>query len=460
MIRFLITRWPRLACVALALSIVFLFDAPAFAISTSDVIEMFKYTYGSTKLAYLASMEIVLWNILSKRMVPIGGRGQWIIPIRTRNAGVFRGMREGGALTTRRSQARTAEATFALQEFHGIVNVSWKMLQDARKDEYAMERALDFMDDAFRARVFRLLNADLLGYGRGELGILPAADNQTTVTVRSNPLVDLGMIVDLMDASDDNTLLVDGQEVTAINIQDRAITTGSAAAGTAAGDYWTVADSVDTTNGSQHMLGIGAWISESNPAAVVGNIGGINRGTAGNEYWQASELDNGGTLRPLTEDLLLQGQDLCRERGGKPVTDYMSNLAIIRRYHEYLREDTYFALGQVKEFGDGIGVGRDEGAMDSSENGEGDTPYRFSGTPWRAEPFMDANRIYGFNRNHFWIGHGENEVPRPLSEIFDDMVSYFKPTDNADFEVVSYFQGELVGDNPMASFVVRDVAES
>lgn len=460
MIRFLITRWPRLAPIALALLICFTFVDSAFAISTSDVIEMFKYTYGSTKLAYLASLEIVLWNILSKRQVPVGGRGQWIIPIRTRNAGVFRGMREGGALTTRRSQARTAEATFALQEFHGIVNVSWKILQDARKDEYAMERALDFMDDAFRARVFRLLNADLLGYGRGELGILPAADNQTTVTVRSNPLVDLGMIVDLMDASDDDTLLVDGQEVTSISVQDRTITTGSAAAGTAAGDYWTVADSVDATNGSQHMLGIGAWISESNPATVVGNIGGINRATAGNEYWQSSELDNGGTLRPLTEDLLLQGQDLTRERGGKPVTDYMSNLAIIRRYHEYLREDTFFNLGQIKEFADGVGVGRDEGAMDSSEGGEGDTPYRFSGTPWRAEPFMDANRIYGFNREHFWIGHGENEVPRPLSEIFDDMVPYFKSTDNADFEVVSYFQGELLGDNPMASFVVKDVAES
>lgn len=460
MIRFLISRHPRVAIAMLALIALFTFDSSAFAISTSDVIEMFKYTYGSTKLAYLASMEIVLWNILSKRQVPVGGRGQWIIPIRTRNAGVFRGMAEGGALTTRRSNARTAEATFALQEFHGVVNVTWKMLQDARKDEYAMERALDFIDDAFRTRVFRLLNADLLGYGRGELGILPAADNQVTVTVRSNPLVDLGMIVDLMDASDDDTKLVTAQDVTAISVQDRTITTGSAAAGTAAGDYWTVADSVSVANGSQHMLGIGAWVSESNPAAVVGNIGGLNRATAGNEYWQSSEIDNGGTLRPLTEDLLLQGQDLCRERGGKPVSDYMSNLAIIRRYHEYLREDTFFNLAQVKEFGDGVGVGRDEGAMDASENGEGDTPYRFSGVPWRAEVFMDANRIYGFNREHFWIGHGENDVPRPLSEIFDDMVPYFKATDNADFDIVSYYQGEMLGDNPPASFVVKDIAES
>jgi hypothetical protein len=75
-------------------------------------------------------------------------------------------------------------------------------LQDARKSEFAFERAIDFVDTAFRARMFRLMNADLLGYGRGELGILPAADNQAEVTVRAMPLVDLGMVIDLMDATD------------------------------------------------------------------------------------------------------------------------------------------------------------------------------------------------------------------------------------------------------------------
>lgn len=456
----LLAKWPRAAMIVLTFLFLLSSSTEAYAVSTTDVIEMFKYTYGATQLLYLAAEEIVLWRILQRKQAPLGGRGQFLMPIRTRNTGVFVGHTEGGAKTTRRAQPDTTEASFALQEFHGIYDLSWKMIQDARKDEYAFERALDFMDNAFRTRVFRLLNAELLGYGRGELGILPAADNDTIITVRALPLTDTGMIVDLMDASDNDTKLLDARTVTAIDIPNRTITTsGAAAAGTAAGDYYTVADSVSSA-GSLHMAGILAWIDSANPAAVVGNLGGINRSTAGNEFWQSTVLDNSGTNRPMTEDLLLQGLDITRERGGKPVTDFMSNLNIIRRYHESLREDTFFAMGQVKEFGAGVGKGRDEGGMSSGADSDGETIYRFSGIPWRAEMFMDSNRLIGFNRDHFFIGHGENEVPQPLSEIFDGMVNFFTDTANTTFEVVSYWQGELICDNPPASFTVRDIAES
>lgn len=429
--------------------------------ATTDVIEMFKYTYGSDRLLYLAAQEIVAWRILSRKKSPVGGRGQWLLPIQTKNTGVFVGHSEGGALSTRRSQPDTQEASFALQEFHGIWDISWKMLQDARKDEYSFARAVDFMDASFRRRVFRLLNADLLGTGVGELGILPAADDATQVTVRGLPLVDLGLIVDLMDATNDNSLLVDGQAVTAIDVPNRAITTATSVSGSAATDYFTVADTV-ATGSSLHMLGLLAWIDDANPRAAVGNIGGLNRSTAGNEFWQATDLGNSGTNRALTEDLMLQGLDTCRERGGTVVSDFMSNLAIIRRYHENLRADTFFALGAIKELGGKVGIGRDEAAMSSGENTEGETIYQFSGIPWRAEMFFDANKIIGLNREHLFIGHGENEVPRPISEIFDEMTPFFTmpSTAAAKFEVLSYWQGELLGDNPPAHFVIKDIAES
>lgn len=462
MFTYLFTRFPSAAPLICALLAVLMCADVALAVSTTDVIEMFKYTYGTDKLLYLASQEIVLWRILSRKPMAMGGRGQAIMPIRTKNAGLFRGITQAGTLPTDRSQPDTQEATFSLQEFYGVVDVSWKMLQDARKDEYSFERALDFIDQSFRTRVFRLLNADLLGYGRGELGILPAADNQAEITVRAMPLVDLGMLVDLMDASDDDTRVgPDNTAVTAINVDTNTITTGTAGAGTAAGDYFTVAGSVRAASGSLHMNGILAWIDTDNPVAVVGNLGGINRSTAGNEFWKSTVLDNGGVNRPLTEDLLLQAFDAVRKKGGKPVTDIMSNLNIIRRYHELIKQDVFFALGSgPKELGEGAGVGRDESGMKGGENGAGETIYRFSGVPWRAEPFFDANRIIGFNREHFWIGHGENEVPRPLAEIFDDMVPYFTRTTSAKYDIESYYQGDLICDNPPASFKVEDIAES
>src|SRR5262245_33308504 len=129
--------------------------------ATTDVVNLFKYTYGSERMQYLAAQEIVLWRILSRKQTPMGGRGQWILPVQIRNTGVWVGHLEGGAKTTRRAQPSSTEATFSLQEFHGIWDVSWKMLQDSRKDEFAFARAIDFLDSSFRRRTFRLLNADL-----------------------------------------------------------------------------------------------------------------------------------------------------------------------------------------------------------------------------------------------------------------------------------------------------------
>lgn len=477
MIRFVLRFTPRwFSVICLALLALIILPSTVHAAATTDAINMFKYTYGIERLIYLAIQEIVAWRIFSKRKSPMGGRGQWIVPIQTANTGVWVGHTEGGAKTTRRAQPTTTEATFFMQEFHGIWDVSWKMLQDAMKDEYAFERAADFLDESFRRRTFRLLNADIIGTGRGELASLPAADNgDATFVVSSLPLADQGMIVDLIDASDDSTAVgVTAQAVSSINVQTRTIVTaGGAGAGTAAGDYFTVADSIRTLARSNHTFGLRAWLDTVNPSFIIlgsssgntggglANLGGIDRSTAANIFWTGNKLSNSGTLRPLTEDLMMQLIDLIRERGGRVITDWMSNLAIIRRYHESLRADVFFALTSIKELGDKIGLGRTESQMQSGENSEGETPYQFSGIPWRAEAFFAANALAGFNRECFYIGHGDNEVPRPIAEIFgEDMVSFFARTANTTFEVDSYWQGQLLCDNPPAGGIIYDVAES
>lgn len=464
MISFLLTRWPKVAVAVLGLFFVLGFEHAAYAaaVSTSDVLEMLKYTYGTDRVLYLASLEVVLWNVLKRKQMAMGGRGQALMPIRTKNAGIFRGITEGGTLPTDRAIADTQEASFALQEFYGAINVTWKLIQDARNDRFAFERAVDFVDTAFRARMFRLINADLLGTGRGELGILPAADNQSTVTVASMPLVDLGMIIDLMDDTDNNTKIINGEAVTAVDVINNTVSQTSAAAGTAAGDYYTAAGSVSSA-GSLHMAGILAWISDVNPAAVVGNLGGINRATTGNDFWKSTLLTNpagAGTNRPLTEDLLLQGMDSVRKRGGVQIDAWMSNLNIVRRYHETLRQDTFFALSQVKEFGGGVGSGREDSGMKQGENSDGATIYRFSGVPWHVDPFFQANKLVGFNTEHFWIGHGENEVPQVLSEVFDGNLPYFTKTASSYFDIEYYWQAELISDAPNAGVQIADIAES
>ena len=460
MLTYLVLRHRIAAIVALTLFILFGVDVQAaLAVSVTDVVEAFKYTYGAAEVAYLASEEIVAWNFLKKKPAEgLGGRGAFIIPFRTVNAGVFRGHAEGGAKTTRRSQPDTVEAVFSLQEFHGVVDASWKMLHDMTKSANAFERGLDFIEKAQRTRVMRLLNAEVNGYGKGELGILSAADDDTTITVRALPFLEKGMIVDLMDASDDNTLLLDGVTVSSVDIKNRTVTFASSPTGSAATDYFTVADTV-TSSASQHLAGLGAWISDANPSSCVGNLGGINRSTAGNEFWQATVLSNSGTNRPFTEDLGIELLDTIRERGGKNPDAWMSNLKIIRRYHGDLREDVFYAMQGMPGTISG-GTGRDESGMSKGKDGKGKTPYKFSGIDWHAEPYMDANRIWGMSTENIFIGHGDNELPAPLSEVFDGLISFFTDTSNTTFEIVSYWQGEIVCDNPMALGMISDVSES
>ena len=422
--------------------------------STTDVIEAMKYTYGVDQVLYLLNEEVVTWNMFQKMKKPLGGRGQFIMPIMVKNPGAWTGITEGGALPSNLNPD-TAEATFSLQEYTGLYNMSWKLLQDARNSKFAFQTALKMMEPGFRRRVLKLINADFISDGLGKLASLPAADDQVTITVDALPSVDVGMVVDVMD-TDNNTKHGNSLTVTAVDVVNRTITLSGAPSGTAASDYVVIQDTV-SSSASLHTNGLLGIIDDANPPNA--NFGGINRSTAGNEYWESAVLANSGTNRALTEDLMLQLEDLVREKGGAKLNAYMSNLAIIRRYHELLKDDVFYAMSSPQAL-DGGGLGRKGGSnQKGKKGGDGRSIYKFSGKPWHVEPYFAANTIIGMDTEHFYIGHGENAAPRPVSEIFDG-TPFFRQTSNATFEVAWYWQGQLLSDNPAAGAKIEDVAEA
>ena len=134
--------------------------------STSDVIEALKYTYGVDQVLYLVNQEIVTWNLFQKIKKPLGGRGQFLMPILTKNPGAWTGLSEGGTLPSNLNPD-TQEASFSLTEFAGLYNMSWKLLQDARNSKFAFQTALKMMEQGFRRRVLKLINGDLISDGLG-----------------------------------------------------------------------------------------------------------------------------------------------------------------------------------------------------------------------------------------------------------------------------------------------------
>ena len=427
--------------------------------STTDVIEAMKYTYGVDQVLYLVNQEVVTWNLFQKIKKPLGGRGQFIMPIMVKNPGSWTGLAEGGSLPSNLNPD-TTEASFSLQEFAGLYNMSWKLIQDARNSKFAFQTALKMMEEGFRRRILKMINADLISDGLGKLAILPAADDATEITVNSLPSVDVGMVVDVMDASNNTSVLGNSLTVNAVDVPNRTVTLSGAPSGTAATDYMVIQDTVGSGI-AYHTNGLLSIIDDANPpGASVGNFGGINRSTAGNEFWKSIVLSNSGTNRALTEDLIMQLEDSVREKGGGSLNAYVSNLAIVRRYHELLREDTYFAMSSPKALDGGSGVGRSGAVQVQGEDGgDGQTIYRFSGNPWHVDPYFAANTIIGMDKKHFYLGHGEHPVPRPVSEIFDG-TSFFRQTTSTTFEVAWYWQGQLLSDNPAAGAKIEDVAES
>lgn len=424
------------------------------ATTTTNIINSLKYVYGANKVAFLFNQESPTYNMLAKVKKGLGGRGQFIIPLLTKNAGAWKGISEGGALPSALAPA-TAEATFALHEFTGMADTTWKLIQDSSSDKFAFQTVIQTLGDSLKRRILRNLNADFVDNGKGRLAVWTVADDVSGFTSAFQPRLETGMVIDVMAVSDDDTLRGSALTVTGYDPVAKTFTTSANPTGTAAGDYAVIAATCDisVTTTSLHTNGLLGVVSDSNPAAVVGNYGGINRSTAGNEYWKATVLSNSGTNRPLTEDLLLQAQDAIRIKGGGKLNAWMSNMPIIRRYHEMLSAERYFALSRPGVIGGGIGRENKE------VNDEGLTPYEFSGIPWYVDPYFTNNVILGLDTSHFFVGVGDNEVPRPVGEIFDN-VPYFRQTNNATFEIPWYYQCELLSDNPAAGVQVQDVAEA
>lgn len=421
--------------------------------ATTNVIEALKYTYGSDRVNLILNERCIAWNLFGKKKVRAGGRGQFLIPIYHQLPEGISGTTEGGAKPTA-LQPDTSEATFSLQEYTGNYDITWKLMSDANGgSKMALEKALTMLDKGIRIGFCQDLSNDMLSDGRGVLAFLPAADDSSPCTVSRPIRARKGMVVDIMD-TDNDTKHLDSGTVTAVDTNANTIAVSGSISGTGANDYFVREDTCDdSVNDALHVNGLLGIVNNADPATVVGDYGGIDRGTAGNEYWESVVLANGGENRALTEDLLLEAILDARLKGGGEIDRILTNPRIYRRYYQL------FAAESTRERG-GEGISGALGPQDAVNMSKtGETALSFSGIPVHFDDFAPANTVFLLDTSTFKIAHGQNSVPQAVSATFNRANS-FVDTSNTTFEIPWWWQGELICDNPAGSARIDDLSES
>ena len=420
---------------------------------TADVIEALKYSYGAEKLEMALNDKCLTWNLFKKQQVAAGGRGQFIVPLYNQLPEGISGITENGTLPSN-ADPDTSEATFSLQEIAGVYNVSWKLLSDARNDKFAFQNAVEMQERGFNVAFCQDLGNEMLDDGRGRLAILPAADNTSPVTVSRPIRVRDGMVIDIMD-TDDDTKHLDSGTVSGVDHTLNTVATSGSITGTAASDYIVRQDTTDdSVNDALHLNGLLGIVDNDDPAAVVGDYGGIDRATAGNEFWESIVNSNSGTNRTLTEDLILTTQLDIRVKGQGDPDVLLCGPGVYKRYYELFAQDRFIMMNQGEMGGMSGELGPKSGISDT-----GRTSLSFSGMKLHIDDFAAANTMLLLDTSTFQIAHGQNRVPQAVSETFD-RANFFSETTSAGFDVRWWWQGELVCKSPASNGKIEDISES
>lgn len=271
----------------------------------------------------------------------VGGK-YVVFPIRTkRNQGI--GARREGELLPTPGQQGYAAARVGLKYLYGGVRLTGQTIELADSNPQAFVSALDQEISGLKSDLVKDQNRQFYGDGSGALGTATAIGTtvQTFTSTTGNALkyVEVGMLVDVILGTSlgnaNPTVVAASRNVTANT--GTVATLDGAAFSTAVGDILVRAGSVN-----REPIGLAAIVNSS------GTLYNIDPNTE--TTWKATVDANGGTLRPLSEGLMIKNVDASRQLGGK-VSLILSNLGVRRSYFNLLVQQRRYSNTQEFEGG-------------------------------------------------------------------------------------------------------------
>jgi hypothetical protein len=256
--------------------------------------------------------------------VDFAGR-QWVIALHTSRNESGTARAEGGTLPTPGQQG-WADIQDKVRKLYKQIQISGFALELSERSVGAYLRLLEAETVGAVNDLRKDMNRQAYGDQRGTLCQI-SADGTNTVTVDNLQYLRVGLIVDIINQSTD-AVLASQRTITAINTTTRVVTYNGA--------------DVNATAGT-HVLAVeGNWKLEINGLRNITRsdlsqnniLHSIDASVAGNEYWQAKQVDGGNVT--FDED---QGQLLLDRVGaeGWETELLLTTRGIRRRYVNTLK---------------------------------------------------------------------------------------------------------------------------
>lgn len=256
-------------------------------------------------------------------------------PIKVRrNHGI--GYRDESAQLPAADNQKFAEVTVPLRYGYGRVRFTGQLMKLADKNHQAFASAMDEEMDGLKDDVVKDSNRIVYGDQTGAMAAV-TADGANTVTVDNIQYLEVGMIIDLINSTND-AVLASNRTITIINEATLVVT-------------YDGADVAATTD--HRIVRTGNWKKEPNGFRNIINSSGTLHGlsAATESKWAATVLANGGVNRALSEGLMIQTMDEARRKGGKPSVIFTS-LGVRRAYFNLLTQQRRYT--DTKEFAGGF----------------------------------------------------------------------------------------------------------
>jgi len=283
--------------------------------------------------------EVLLLQRLESRSQELFGN-QAVVPLHKGRSGGVGARAEGGQLPSPGNQSY-AKAVYDLKYLYGRVRVTGPSMAKTASEAGSFLQALKGELDGIRADLRKDVARQVYGAGDSKLATV-VSNAAGVITISSREPIDKGQIYvgQLLDVGTvaSPTLKSASTSVTAVTAATPSVTVDNAAISTAGTDFLFRAGSAGVSV-SYEAMGLQGLVAST----PTNTIGGINRNSAGNEYWKNLVINQAGVL---ALDTMQQAVNRVNIAGGN-TSGIITSFGVQRAYFNLLQSQVRYTSPQT-----------------------------------------------------------------------------------------------------------------